>query len=88
MDFYVSIYDDSAFGDGFEEICFREPTVIIEIKEFECFEQERVHTDFWRGLELNFMQELGLKSCLRYSYAAIVSDMISLLSYPFIIARN
>lgn len=40
----MSVDNDTTFGDGLEEVTPGEPTVIIQIKEFECLEQESIET--------------------------------------------
>lgn len=42
----MGIDNDTAFGDGPEEVLFREGAGVEEIKKFECFEEEGIQADF------------------------------------------
>jgi len=43
---YMSVWDNSTFGNGFEEIRLWERTMIIKIKKFKCFEEYCIITYF------------------------------------------
>ena len=60
--------DDSALGDGLEEVRTRGAGVIVEITEPECLEEESIDADLGGSLELQFVLQLRLESRLSQHY--------------------
>jgi hypothetical protein len=53
--------DDSAFGDGSEEISLREIPLGMKIIELEIFEEISIEADVRKGFELDLMHQFGFK---------------------------
>jgi hypothetical protein len=54
--------DDSAFGDGSEEIVPIEESLGMEVEEFEVLEEVGIEADVGEGLELDLVEEFGLEA--------------------------
>jgi hypothetical protein len=71
----VSLHDDSALGDGPEEIVAAEVSLRVQVEELEVLKEIGVETDVREGLELDLVKQLCLESALPSNYAAMASSI-------------
>ena len=69
----MSLHDDSALGDGPEEIIAGEIPLRVQVEELEVLKEIGVETDVGEGLELDLVKQLCLESALPANYAAMAS---------------
>lgn len=69
----MSLHDDSALGDGPEEIVSGEISLRVQVEELEVLKQVGVETDIGEGLELDLVKQLCFESALPTNYAAMAS---------------
>lgn len=58
----MCFYNDSAFGDGSEEIISIEESLRVQVEEFEVLEEVGIEADVGEGLELDLVEEFGLEA--------------------------
>lgn len=54
--------DDSAFGDGSEEIVAIEESLGVQVEEFEVLEEVGIEADVGEGLELYLVEQFRLEA--------------------------
>lgn len=72
---YMSLDNHPTFGNRLKEVVSDQPTVIMQVKKFERFEQKSISAHLWGSFRLYLVFEFCLKSKSKWYYIGIASAM-------------